>query len=163
MIMEKNFDAPEQVILIPTPRTIRIIPSMPERAYGLFDTKTGTQVKDFVKGNGEEIEFKDLSPDMHYDVGVIEGMGDDKPYFAIMWNQYMRDVTDDILKNSNDLPIKYPCAYQVIFNDKNSNGTYDLVDGKGEIVGQVANLTQTGDKPIIEFIHSFRMKEVTKE
>ncbi len=160
MIMEKKFDTPEQVILIPRPRRIRINGTLAQRAYGLFDTKTGTQVTDFVKGNGEQIEFMDLDPNLHYDVGVIEDMGDDKPYFAIMWNKVMRDVTDDILKNSNDLPIEYPETYQVIFND-NSNGTYDLVDDKGETVGQVAQLTQ-GDKPWFNYVSTFRMKDVTK-
>ena len=159
--MEQNFDAPEQVILIPNPRIIKIDPAQSERAYGVFDTKTGTQVTEFVKGNGEQIEFDNLDPNMHYDVGVIEGTGDNKPYFAIMWNEQMRDVTDDILKNSNDLPIEYPCAYDVIFNGNNSNGMYDLVDDKGEKVGQVAQLTQ-GDKPEIMYIRSFRMKDVTK-
>ncbi len=160
--MEKNFDAPEQVILIPTPRTIRINPAQPERAYGLFDTKTGTQVKDFVKGNGEQIEFRDLDPNMHYDVGVIENPGDKKPQFAIAWNTYMRDVTDDILKNSNDLPIEYPRIYYIKDNDNNTNGIYNLVDDSGDTVGQVAQLTQ-GDKPWFEYVRTFRMKDVTKE
>ena len=161
MIMEKNFNTPEQVILIPKPRIIRIIPSQSQRAYGLFDTKTGTQVTDFVKGNGEQIEFKDLNPDMHYDVGVIENPGDVKPQYAFIWANKMRDVTDDILKNSNDLPIEYPQIYKVIFNDNNSNGIYDLADDKGDTVGQVAQLTQ-GDKPYFEMVWTFRMKDVTK-
>ncbi len=160
--MEQNRfknDSPEQAILIPIPRIIRIIPSKSERAYGLFDTKTGTQVSEFVKGNGEQIEFDNLDPNMHYDVGVIEDMGDEKPQFAIMWNQYMRDDIDDILKNSNDLPIEYPCDYRII--DNGNNGIYDLVDDNGDTVGQVANLTQTGDKPIFVQVWSMRMKDDT--
>ncbi len=113
-------EMPEEVLLIPTPRKIRINSACAERAYGLFDTKTGTQVKDFVKGNGGTIEFNDLDPAMHYNVGVIENPGDEKPEFAMIWAARMRDVTDDILKNSNDLPIEYPRAYQVIFKDGNS-------------------------------------------
>ncbi len=99
---------------------------------------------------------------MHYDVGVIQNMGDDKPQFTIMWSEAMRDVTDDILKNSNDLPIKYPQIYKVIFKDDNSNGVYDLVDDNGETVGQVAQLSQ-GDKPKFCMIHSMRMKDDTIE
>ena len=159
--MEQNKfsnDAPEQVILIPNPRIIKINPAQSERAYGLFDTKTGTQVSEFVKGNGEQIEFDNLDPNMHYDVGVIENPGDEKPQFAIAWMPNMRDVTDDILKNSNDLPIAYPSTYTIRYKD--GNGVYDLVDDKGEVVGQVANLTQTGDKPWFNCAHTFRMKDV---
>ena len=152
-------DAPEEVILIPRPREIRINPTLPARAYGLFDTKTGTQVKDFVKGNGGQIEFKDLEPSMHYDVGVIENPGDDKPYFAIAWNTRMRDDTDTILSNSDDLPVVYPKIYTIKYKNGNSNGVYDLVDENGDTVGQVAQLS--GDKPEFAWIRSFRMKDDT--
>ena len=156
--MEQNFEAPEQVILIPTPRRIQINWTQSQRAYGLFDTKTGTQVSDFVKGNGEQIEFDNLNPDMHYDVGVIENPGDKKPQFAIVWNVVMRDVTDDILKNSNDLPVVYPARYLVKFKDGN-NGIYDLVDEQGNTVGQVAQLS--GGKPYFRYVSTFRMKDDT--
>ncbi len=72
-------EAPEEVLLIPKPRRIEINETLSQRAYGLFDTKTETQVKDFVKGNGGQIEFNDLDSNMHYDVGVIENIGEDKP------------------------------------------------------------------------------------
>ncbi len=154
-------EAPEQVLLIPKPRRIEINCTLPARAYGLFDTKTGTQVKDFVKCNGGQIEFDNLDPNMHYDVGVIENMGDDKPQFAINWSEAMRDVTDEILKNSNDLPVVYPEIYKVRYKDGNSNGIYDLVDDNGDTVGQVAQLSPQGDKPWFNYIHSMRMKDDT--
>ena len=156
-------DAPEQVLLVPKPRRIQINCTESQRAYGLFDTKTGTQVKDFVKGNGGTIEFNDLDPSMHYDVGVIENPGDDKPQFAFIWAKKMRDVTDDILKNSNDLPIVYPRTYTIKYKDGNpvgnANGVYDLVDENGEIVGQVVQLS--GDKPYFSMVQTFRMKDDT--
>ena len=53
MAQEKfSNEAQEEVLLIPKPRRIQINRAQSQRAYGLFDTKTGTQVKDFVKGNG---------------------------------------------------------------------------------------------------------------
>ncbi len=162
--MEQNKfsnEMPEEVLLIPKPRRIEIDRTFPARAYGLFDTKTGTQVKDFVKGNGGQVEFDDLDPSIHYDVGVIEGTGDDKPVFAISWTPGMRDDTDVILKNSNDLPIKFPAAYKIRFKDGNSNCIYDLADDKGDIVGQVAQLSPQGDKPRFVIMYTFRMKDDT--
>ena len=163
MMNQEKFsnEAQEEVVLIPKPRRIEINGTRPARAYGLFDTKTGTQVKYFVKGNGGQIEFNDLDPNMHYDVGVIEDRGDVKPIFAINWSAAMRDVTDEILNNSNDLPIQYPTTYKVIFKDNNSNGIYDLVDDNGDTVGQVAQLSPLGDKPYFQMIYSMRMKDDT--
>ena len=158
-----SIDEPEEVLLIPTPRKIRITGAHAERAYGLFDTKTGTQVKDFVKGNGGTIEFSDLNPSMHYDVGVIENPGDEKPQFAIAWNHIMRDDTESFLSNSDNLPIEYPKIYTIKYKDGtskgNANGVYDLVDDSGETVGQVAQLS--GDKPWFEYVRTFRMKDDT--
>ena len=98
-----------------------------------------------------------------YDVGVIENPGDEKPEFAIIWTGQMRDITDDILKNSNDLPIRYPEIYKIRYKDGNpvgnANGVYDLVDENGDTVGQVAQLS--GDKPEFAWIRSFRMKDDT--
>ena len=71
-------NSPEQVILIPNPRRIGISRAIPARAYGLFDSETGTQVSEFKKGTEDKVEFANLDPTKHYDVGVIEGMGDDK-------------------------------------------------------------------------------------
>ena len=152
-------EMPEQVLLVPKPRRIEINNAHAYRAYGLFDTKTGTQVKDFVKGNGGTIEFDNLDPSMHYDVGVIENPDDEKPQFAIIWTQEMRDDTDNFLKNSNDLPVEFPCDYYII--DNGNNGIYDLVDEDGEKVGRVAQLT--GDKPYFVMVHTFRMKDDTQE
>ena len=59
----------EQVIIIPPIRIIEIYDSCPERAYGLFDSQTGTQVSDFVKGAGGQIEINNSEPLRHYDVG----------------------------------------------------------------------------------------------
>lgn len=53
-------ETPEKVLLIPKLGRIQIDYTQPQRVYGLFDTKTGTRVKDFVKGNGKQIEFNDL-------------------------------------------------------------------------------------------------------
>ena len=158
-------EMPEEVLLIPNPRRIEISCTQKMRAYALYDTVTGTQVKDFVKCNGEKIEFDNLDPNMHYDVGVIEDMkdmrGDKKPQFALMWNRNMRDTTEEVLKNSKDLPVHYPCAYRIKYKDNNSNGVYDIVDDKGEKVGEVANLSSKGDKPYIRYISSCRMKDDT--
>ena len=161
MQKDKFSNVMPEVVLVPKPRRIEIICTQEMRAYALYDTVTGTQVKDFVKCNGEKIEFDNLDPNMHYDVGVVENMGDEKPHFAIMWNMKMRDDTEEILKNSNGLPVKYPYVYQVKYNDINSNGVYDLVNDEGETVGQVAKLSPQGDKPYIRYVSSFKMKDDT--
>ena len=158
---DKFNDEMPKVTLVPKPRRIVINCTLEQLAYAFFDTKTGTQVKDFVKCGGEKIEFNDLDPNMHYDVGVIENPGDEKPHFAIMWNEKMCDETDTILKNSNGLPVNYPLAYKIKYNDNNSNGIYDLVDNNGETVGKVAKLSPQGDKPYIHCVYSFRMKDDT--
>ena len=98
---------------------------------------------------------------MHYDVGIIENMGDEKPQFALMWSNQMRDTTEEILKNSKDLPVHYPCTYTIRYNNNNSKGVYDIVDDSGEKVGQVTKLSPQGDKPYICYVHSFRMKDDT--
>ena len=152
-----------KVTLVPKPRRIEISCTPKMRAYALFDTKTGTQVKDFVKCDGGKIEFDNLDPNMHHDVGVIEGMDDKKPQFAIMWSGVMRDTTEEILKNSNGLPIDYPNPYLIKYKDGNADGVYDIVDDTGEKVGQVAKLSPQGDKPYINFICSLRMKDDTKK
>ena len=156
-IMEQNRILDEQVVLNPDKERIEINNSHMERVYGLFDAQTGVQVKDFVKGNGGQIAFNNLEPGRHYDVGVVGGMGDDKPQFAIAWNTKMRDDTDEILKNSGGLPISYPKAYRI--KDIGNNRVYDLVDDQGETVGQVAQLTQQDDKPEFMYIVSLKMKD----
>ncbi len=161
MVQDKFSDKMPEVLLVPKPRRIAINCTLEIRAYGLFDTVTGTQVKDFVKCDGKQIEFDNLNPNMHYDVGVIENMGDEKPQFAIMWSIQMRDDTEEILKNSNGLPIEYPHVYHVKFNDSNSKNVYDLVDDEGETVGQVVKLSPQDDKPYIHYVHSFKMKDDT--
>ena len=153
----------EQVIITPTPRIIKINRACQERAYGLFDSRTGTQVSDFIKGTNSQVEFKDLDPNRHYDVGVIENTGDEKPYFAIAWNRTMRDDTDAILKNSDNLPVVYPAVYSIKDNKDNPNGIFDLVDKDNEPVGQVIKLSPMGDKPNFRCIHSMKLKDDTKE
>ena len=160
-IMEQNRILDEQVVLNPDKERIEINNSHMERVYGLFDAQTGVQVTDFVKGNGGQIAFNNLVPGRHYDVGVIGGMSDDKPQFAIAWAIGMRDDTDEILKNSDGLPISYPMDYRI--KDSGNNGVYDLVDDRGAKVGQVAQLTQQDDKPEFMYIMSFKMKDDTKE
>ena len=93
MVPDKFTDEMPKVTLIPNPRRIEINHACAQRAYGLFDTKTGTQVKDFVQGNGGTIKFNGLEPSMHYDVGVIENSGDDKPEFAWIRSFRMKDDT----------------------------------------------------------------------
>ena len=161
--MEQNRFSNEmpKVTLVPKPRRIRIDCVLKIRAYALYDTKTGVQVKDFAKCKGEKIEFDNLDPNMHYDVGVMENMGDEKPQFAIMWNDKMRDETEEILKNSNGLPIDYPNPYLIKYKDGNADGVYDIVDDNGETVGQVAKLSPQGEKPYIQYIYSLRMKDDT--
>ena len=161
MVQDKYTDEMPIVVLVPKPRRIAIDCTAQQRAYALFDTVTGTQVKDFVKCDGGKIEFDNLDPNMHYDVGVIENMGDEKPQFAIMWNQNMRDNTEEILKNSNGLPIDYPNPYLIKYKDDNAGGVYDLVDDNGETVGQVAKLSPHDEKPYIRYVYSLRMKDDT--
>ncbi len=148
-----------KVTLVPKPRRIEISCTPKMRAYALFDTVSGTQVKDFVKCDGGKIEFDNLDPNTHYDVGVVENMGDEKPQFAIIWSARMRDTTEEILKNSNDLPVNYPCAYRIKYNDNNSNSVYDIVDDNGQTVGQVTKLSPQGDKPEFVMIYTCRMKD----
>ncbi len=163
--MEQNKflnDSPEQVVIFPKPRIIRINNAESERAYGLFDSETGTQVTGFKKGIEGQIEFAGLDPNKHYDVGAIESMGDNKPEFAIAWISRMKDNTDDILKNSGNLPVEYPKPYEIIDNN-NKNNIFDIVDDNGETVGQVINLSQTGDKPRFVWITTLKMKDNSKE
>ncbi len=155
-------ETPEQVVIFPKPRIIRINTTEPERAYGIFDSKTGTQVSEFKKGTDGQVEFADLDPNRHYDVGAIEGMGDEKPYFAINWTKKMKDDTDTILKNSDNLPVEFPQTY-VIINNNDKNNVFDIADDKGEIVGQVINLSQTKDKPKFEWVKTFKMKDETNK
>ena len=98
-------DSPEKVVLTANPRKIGITSACPQRAYGLFDSATGTQVSEFKKGTTGQVEFTDLDPNRHYDVGAIENPGDEKPVFAINWIHPMKDNTDDILKNSGNRPV----------------------------------------------------------
>ena len=156
-------ESPEQVILTPNPRKIGITNARAQRAYGLFDSATGTQVTGFKKSIDGQVEFAGLDPNRHYDVGAIEGMGNEKPIFSIVWNPIMKDNTDEILKNSGNLPVEYPCRYLIKDKENNSNNIYNLVDDKGETVGQVMNLSQTGDKPEFTWVCTFRMKDDTKE
>ena len=152
---------PEQVVLTPNPRKIGITRACANRAYGLFDSKTGTQVTGFKKGTDGKVEFIDLNQNRHYDVGTIEGMGDEKPEFAIAWTARMRDDTDTILKNSDNLPVVYPKIYHIIDND--NNNIFDLVDNNGDKVGEVAKLAPMGDKPKFVCIHTFTMKDDTQK
>ncbi len=156
-------DSPEKVVLTANPRKIGITSACPQRAYGLFDSATGTQVSEFKKGTTGQVEFTDLDPNRHYDVGAIEGMGDEKPQFTMIWTCRMRDDTDTILKNSGNLPVEFPCTYYIIDNGKNSNNVFDLVDDNGDKVGEVAKLAPTGDKPEFKMVWTFRMKDDTQE
>ena len=153
----------EQVLIYPNPRRIEITHAIPARAYGLFDSETGTQVSEFKKGTDGQVEFKGLNPSRHYDVGAIEGMGDKKPQFAIAWTKAMRDDTDTILKNSDNLPVEFPCTYYIIDNGKNSNNVFDLVDDNGDKVGEVVKLSPTGDKPEFKMVCTFKIKDDTKK
>ena len=155
-------ESPEQVILTPNPRKIGITNARAQRAYGLFDSATGTQVTGFKKSIDGQVEFAGLDPNRHYDVGAIEGMGNEKPIFSIVWNPIMKDNTDEILKNSGNLPVVYPHPY-VIIDNNNKNNVFDIADDKGETVGQVINLSQTGDKPRFVKVWTFRMKDDTQK
>ena len=73
----------------------------------------------------------------------------------------MRDNTEEILKNSNGLPVDYPAPYVIKYKDGNADGVYDIVDNNGEKVGQVAKLSPQADKPYIHFVYSLRMKDDT--
>ena len=164
--MEQNKflnESPEQVVLTHNPRKIEITNAIPARAYGLFDSATGTQVTGFKKGTDGKVEFDSLDPSKHYDVGAIEGMGDEKPEFAIAYTLPMRDNTDEILKNSGNRPVAYPNTYTIKDNGSNSNNIFDLVDDNGEKVGEVAKLSPIGDKPKFAWAKTFRMKDDIKE
>ena len=153
----------DQVIIYPDTRIIKINSSRPEKAYGLFDSQTGTQVSDFVNGNGGQIEFNSIRPNRHYDVGVIENTDDEKPQFAMNWTKQMRDNTDAILSSSDNLPVEYPYMYEIINNGNNSDNVFDMVDNNSEKIGEVINLKQTGDKPRFTCVHSFKVVDDTKK
>ncbi len=159
--MEQDKFTNEQVVIYPQDRRIEINYTVPERAYGLFDTKTGTQVSDFVKGNGGKIEFNHLDSSIHFDVGAVENMSDEKPYFAINWNAQMRDNTDEILNGFDNMPVQYPHIYKII--DKGNNGVLEMVDDNNEPVGQVMELSSTGDKPYFKQMWSMRIKNDATE
>lgn len=164
--MEQNKflnETPEQVVLTPNPRKIKIQNACANRAYGLFDSETGTQVGEFKKGTDGKVEFDKLEPSRHYDVGAIENMGDEKPEFSIAWTIPMKDETDDILKNSGNLPVVYPQPYTIKDNGSNSNNIFDLVDDNGNKVGQVMNLSPTGDKPRFNWVRTLKIKDDTQE
>lgn len=91
----------------------------------------------------------------------IWGGGDEKPQFAIVSNRVMRDTTEEILKNSNGLPIDYPNPYLIKYKDGNTDGVYDIVDDNGETVGQVTKLSPQGGKPGFAMVYSLRMKDDT--
>ncbi len=65
-------------------------------------------------------------------------MGDEKPEFSINWTASMRDNTDTILNNSDNMPVEFPRRYYIKNNENNSNNIFDLVDNKGDKVGEVA-------------------------
>ena len=156
-------DLPEQVVLTPNPRKIGITNAHAQRAYGLFDSETGTQVTGFKKGTDGKVEFTSLNPNKHYDVGAIESMGDEKPQFVISWNTIMKDNTDEILNNSGNLPVDFPRTYYIKNNGNNSNNIFDLVDDNGDKVGEVAKLSPTGDKPEFCMAWTFKMKDDTQK
>ena len=153
----------EQVLIYPNPRRIEINHTQPARAYGLFDSETGTQVSDFKKGTDGQVEFQNLDPTRHYDVGVIENPGDKKPQFAINWTHSMKDDTDAILNNSGNLPVVYPQTYLIKYNKNNSDNVFELTDKDNNPVGQVINVAQTGDKPEFRLIWSLKVKDDTQK
>ena len=155
--------SPEQVVIFPNPRIIRINHAEAQRAYALFDSKTGAQVSDFISGQNGQVEFKNLASNKHYDVGVIENYNnkeDEKPQFAIDWTVPMRDDTDKILNNSDNLPVEFPCTYLIKDADKNSN-VFNLTDENNQTVGQVTKLAPAGDKPKFKQVWSLKMKDDT--
>ncbi len=153
---------PEQVILIPSPRTIRINGACPERAYGLFDSETGKQIGDFLNSQNGQVEFRGLDPSRHYDVGAIENYnsdnGDEKPEFSISWTLRMKDDTDSILNSSDNLPIAFPNPY-LIKDKKGQNGVFDLTDSTNNPIAQVTKLSPSGDKPKFQIAWTFKMKD----
>lgn len=148
----------EQVIIFPDRGIIKINNAHSKRAYGLFDTAVGAQIGEFVKGNDAEIEFNNLDSSMHYDVGVIEDMGDENPQFAMMWNDYMQDNMEEKFNTPHDLPVKYPCVYRVKYVGKNLDGVSDLISDNNESVGLTVKLFPRGNRPGLLEVHSFRMK-----
>ncbi len=157
-------EMPEQVIIFPDTRIIKINNACPERAYALFDAKTGVQTTAFVKGIDGQIEFKNLDPNRHFDVGVVQNMGDEKPEFAIIWTLPMRDDTDAILQNSDNLPVVFPRVYTIADNNKSDNNNlFNLVDAHKDVVAQVAKLTPTNDKLKFKQAWTFKMVDNAKK
>ena len=154
---------PEQVVIFPKSRIIRINNAQAFRGYALFNSETGVQVNDFTKGTKGQVEFDNLEPSRHYDVGVIENIGDDKPQFSISWTHKMKDDTDSILNNSDNLPVVYPKIYSIINKDDKQAGVFDLTDDNNIPVGKVVNLSSKDDKPEFAYIYTFKMKDDEKE
>lgn len=157
----------EQVTLSHDKKRIHIICTLPQRAYGLFDSETGTQVSNFKKCDEGNIEFNDLNPLKHYNVGVIENMGNDKPKFHISWTLPMRDETDSILSNSDNLPVEYPCVYTILDDNSKSvtegKRVFNLVDDKKQTVAQAEELTPSDDKLKFISLHTFQMEADSKK
>ena len=94
-------------------------------------------------------------------------MGDEKPEFAIIWTLPMRDDTDAILQNSDNLPVAFPREYTISDDGNKSamNGhrIFNLVDDKKELVAQAAELTSGSDKLEFVGLHTFKMVNNTKK
>ena len=153
----------DKVTLSPDKKRIEINCAQAQRAYGLFDSKTGKQIGDFIDSKNGQVEFNNLDPNKNYDVGVIENKGDEKPEFAMIWTYPMKDDTDNILNNSDNLPVVYPYIYEITDKGNNSNNVFDIVDDDNKTIGQVENLTQGIDKPRFAYVYSFKMKDDTKQ
>ena len=110
----------DKVTLSPDKKRIEIIHAEPARAYGLFDSKTGKQIGDFIDSKNGQVEFNNLDPNKHYDVGVIENKGDEKPEFAMIWTVPMKDDTDNILNNSDN--------YVIVSDESELNNILNKVD-----------------------------------
>ncbi len=153
-------EQPEKVVLTPDRQRIEIIETLPQRAYGLFDSESGKQIGDFISGKKGQVEFNNLSPNKIYDIGIMEKQGEEKPEFQINWNEIMRDGSDFILNNPEKTPIVYPGAYRIIDNGKSfDNQIYSIVDDNNKELGQVTELSPANDKPGINFIRTLRIKD----
>ena len=150
----------DKVTLSPDKKRIEINCAQAQRAYGLFDSETGKQIGDFIDSKNGQVEFNNLDPNKNYDVGVIENKGDEKPEFAMIWTYPMKDDTDNILNNSDNLPVVYPNTYTI--KDNNLSGLLQIVDNNKPIAN-IKELSLTDEKPRFVYIRTFKMKDDTEK
>lgn len=146
----------EKILRFAELRIIEIDNAQPHRAYVLFDSDTGAQIKNFLTGFSDVIIFKNLKPEIRYDVEIIEGMYRETPQFEISWTSVMRDDTDTLLDKSGCFPVEYPYIYTVKGNNNDFNNNFKLTDENNNLAGQAIRLVPQVSKLKFVEIRTFK-------